>query len=59
MTWHDGDITAGGKARQEDILKEVADSDILQERKVAMNWKNKTVFIGDNLNVMRGVSYGT
>ena len=29
VTWHDGDITTGGKARQEDILKEVADSDIL------------------------------
>ena len=29
VPWHDGDITAGGKARQEDILKEVADSDIL------------------------------
>ena len=29
VTWHDGDITGGGKARQEDILKEVADSDIL------------------------------
>ena len=29
VTWHDGDITAGDKARQEDILKEVADSDIL------------------------------
>ena len=29
VTWHDGDITVGGKARQEDILKEVADSDIL------------------------------
>ena len=28
-TWHDGDITGGDKARQEDILKEVADSDIL------------------------------
>ena len=27
--WDDGDITAGGKARQEDILKEIADSDIL------------------------------
>ncbi len=29
VTWHDGDITGGGKARQEEILKEVADSDIL------------------------------
>ena len=29
VTWYDGDITGGGKARQEDILKEVADSDIL------------------------------
>ena len=29
VTWHDGDITGGDKARQEDILKEVADSDIL------------------------------
>ena len=29
VTWHDGDITAGGQARQEHILKEVADSDIL------------------------------
>ena len=29
VTWHDGDITTGDKARQEDILKEVADSDIL------------------------------
>ena len=29
VTWHDGDITGGGKARQEYILKEVADSDIL------------------------------
>ena len=28
-TWHDGDIIAGDKARQEDILKEVADSDLL------------------------------
>ena len=27
--WDDGDITAGGNARQEHILKEVADSDIL------------------------------
>ena len=29
VTWHDGDITAGGKARQEHILKKVGDSDIL------------------------------
>ena len=29
VTWHDGDITTGDKARQEDILKEVADSNIL------------------------------
>ena len=29
VTWHDGDITGGSKARQEDILKEVADSDVL------------------------------
>ncbi|MYD23335.1 MAG: tetratricopeptide repeat protein [Holophagales bacterium] len=29
VTWHDGDITGGGKARQEYILKEVAASDIL------------------------------
>ena len=29
ITWHDGDITGGGKARQEDILQEVADSDML------------------------------
>ena len=29
VTWHDGDITGGDRARQEDILKEVADSDIL------------------------------
>ena len=29
VTWHDGDITGGDKASQEDILKEVADSDIL------------------------------
>ncbi len=28
-TWHDGDIIAGDAARQEDILKEVADSDFL------------------------------
>ena len=28
-TWHDGDITAGSNARQEHILKEVANSDIL------------------------------
>ena len=28
-TWHDGDIIAGDAARQEDILKEVADSDLL------------------------------
>ena len=27
--WDDSDITAGGKARQEDILKEVANSDML------------------------------
>ena len=27
--WDDSDIAAGGKARQEDILKEIADSDIL------------------------------
>ena len=29
VTWHDGDITGGGKARQEEILKEIADSDLL------------------------------
>ena len=29
VTWHDGDITAGSNVRQEHILKEVADSDIL------------------------------
>ncbi len=29
VTWHDGDITAGDKASQEGILKEVVDSDIL------------------------------
>ena len=28
-TWHDGDIIAGDAARQEDILKEVATSDLL------------------------------
>ena len=28
-TWHDGDIVAGDAARQEDILKEVANSDLL------------------------------
>ena len=28
-TWHDEDIVAGDPARQEDILKEVADSDLL------------------------------
>ena len=28
-TWHDGDIIAGDKARQENILKEVATSDLL------------------------------
>ena len=29
VTWHDGDITAGDRASQEGILKEVVDSDIL------------------------------
>ena len=28
-TWHDGDIIPGDAARQEDILKEVATSDLL------------------------------
>ena len=28
-TWHDGDIVAGDAARQEDILKEIANSDLL------------------------------
>lgn len=28
VTWHDGDILVGGRARQEPILREVADSDI-------------------------------
>ena len=28
-TWHDGDIIAGDAARQEDLLKEVANSDLL------------------------------
>ena len=29
VTWHDADLTGGDRARQEDILKEVVDSDIL------------------------------
>ena len=28
-TWHDGDLTAGDRASQEDILKHLADSDLL------------------------------
>ncbi len=29
ITWHDGDLTAGDKASQENILKHLADSDLL------------------------------
>ena len=29
ITWHDGDLTAGARASQEDILKHLADSDLL------------------------------